>query len=88
MSVETRLKPPRRSVTGHCFSGRISPDRASSDTRLREFDPRAFLLRHQGHAYRLRGNAQDDAARYRLIPAVWAVGYRFDVTPREEAVRP
>ncbi|MER6136281.1 response regulator transcription factor [Streptomyces sp. BV286] len=38
------------------------------------------------HVRRLRGKVEDDPARPRLIQTVWGVGYRFDVTPHEEAV--
>lgn len=38
------------------------------------------------HVRRLRGKVEDDPARPRLIQTVWGVGYRFDATPREEAV--
>ncbi len=40
------------------------------------------------HVRRLRGKVEDDPASPRLIQTVWGVGYRFDGTPREEAVRP
>ncbi|MFE9674596.1 response regulator transcription factor [Streptomyces sp. NPDC006259] len=40
------------------------------------------------HVRRLRGKVEDDPARPRLIQTVWGVGYRFDATPCEEAVRP
>ncbi|MFI6334272.1 response regulator transcription factor [Streptomyces sp. NPDC050535] len=38
------------------------------------------------HVRRLRGKVEDDPGRPRLIQTVWGVGYRFDATPREEAV--